>query len=93
MTSGYGKTWSGIAMAVAVSLGAAASGGIAAGAEPLKVAAMFATPIEEPWDNQIHVALLKAEKELGIEYKWSEKVQAADFARVHARIRRAAATT
>ena len=23
----------------------------------LKVAAIFATPIEEPWDNQIHVAL------------------------------------
>ncbi|TIV90283.1 MAG: BMP family ABC transporter substrate-binding protein, partial [Mesorhizobium sp.] len=41
----------------------------------LKVAAIFATPIEEPWDNQIHVALQKAQKELGIEYKWSEKVQ------------------
>jgi len=48
----------------------------------LKVAAIFATPIEEPWDHQIHVALQKAEKELGIEYKWSEKVQAADFGRV-----------
>ena len=30
----------------------------------IKVAAIFATPIEEPWDNQIHVALQKAEKEL-----------------------------
>lgn len=48
----------------------------------LKVAAIFATPIEEPWDNQIHVALQKAQKELGIEYKWSEKVQTADFSRV-----------
>jgi len=48
----------------------------------LKVAAIFATPIEEPWDHQIHVALLKAQKELGIEYKFSEKVQAADFSRV-----------
>ena len=48
----------------------------------LKVAAIFATPIEEPWVNQIHVALQKAEKELGIEYKWSENVQAADFGRV-----------
>ena len=46
------------------------------------VAAVFATPIEEPWDNQVHVALQKAEKELGIEYKWSEKVQTADFGRV-----------
>ena len=82
MTSGCRKTWSGVAMAVAVSLGAAASGGIAAGAEPLKVAAVFATPIEEPWVNQIHVALLKAKDELGIEYKWAESVAAADFARV-----------
>ncbi len=48
----------------------------------LKVAAIFATPIEEPWDNQIHVALQKAQKELGIDYKWSEKVQTADFSRV-----------
>ncbi|RUU30554.1 BMP family ABC transporter substrate-binding protein, partial [Mesorhizobium sp. M6A.T.Ca.TU.002.02.2.1] len=48
----------------------------------LKVAAIFATPIEEPWDHQIHVALQRAEKELGIEYKWSEKVQSADFSRV-----------
>src|SRR4051812_20855255 len=48
----------------------------------LKVAAIFATPIEEPWDNQIHVALLKAQKELGIDYKWSEKVETADFSRV-----------
>jgi basic membrane lipoprotein Med (substrate-binding protein (PBP1-ABC) superfamily) len=48
----------------------------------LKVAAVFATPIEEPWDHQVHIALQKAEKELGIEYKWSEKVQAADFGRV-----------
>lgn len=48
----------------------------------LRVAAIFATPIEEPWDHQIHVALQKAEKEDGIEYKWSEKVQSADFGRV-----------
>ena len=27
---------------------------------PLKVAAVFETPIEEPWVNQIHVALLQA---------------------------------
>ena len=28
----------------------------------IKVAAVFETPIEEPWVNQIHVALLKAKK-------------------------------
>jgi len=48
----------------------------------LKVAAIFATPIEEPWDHQIHVALQEAVDKLGIEYKWSEKVQTADFSRV-----------
>ena len=40
-------------------LSALALGGIAvapASAAGLKVAAVFATPIEEPWDNQIHVA-------------------------------------
>ncbi len=48
----------------------------------LRVAAVFETPIEEPWVNQIHVALIKARDELGIEYTWSESVKAADFARV-----------
>jgi basic membrane protein A len=51
-------------------------------AQAIEVAAIFATPIEEPWDNQIHVALQKAQKELGIKYKWSEKVATADFPRV-----------
>ena len=54
----------------------------AVAAEPLKVAAVFETPIEEPWVNQIHVALVKAKKELGITYDFSESVKAADFARV-----------
>jgi basic membrane protein A len=57
-------------------------GGAAFAAKPLKVAAVFATPIEEPWDHQIHVALLKAKQELGIEYKWSEHVESSDFERV-----------
>ncbi len=48
----------------------------------LKVAAVFETPIEEPWVHQIHVALLKAKKQLGIEYTWSESVKPADFDRV-----------
>ena len=48
----------------------------------LKVAAVFETPIEEPWVNQIHVALLQAKKEMGIEYTWSESVKSADFARI-----------
>ena len=84
MTKG---NWNGHSRRDVIKLGAA---GLIAGALPrhalaqdkLKVAAIFATPIEEPWDHQIHVALQQAEKELGIEYKWSEKVQTADFSRV-----------
>jgi basic membrane lipoprotein Med (substrate-binding protein (PBP1-ABC) superfamily) len=39
----------------------------------LKAFAVFATPIEEPWDNVIHQALLKAKTELGITYDFSDK--------------------
>jgi basic membrane protein A len=71
-------------------LGLAAAGLLAAGVavggasaqEPLKVASIFSTPIEEPWVNQIHEALLKAQEELGIEYKWAESVASADYQRV-----------
>lgn len=51
-------------------------------ADKMKVAAIFSTPIEEPWVNQIHEAMLKAQKELGVEYKWAESVQSADYQRV-----------
>jgi len=66
-------------LAVAMVIGAVPA---AVAAEPLKVAAVFETPIEEPWVNQIHVALLKAKNELGIVYDYSESVKSADFARV-----------
>jgi basic membrane protein A and related proteins len=69
-------------LAVAALALAVALGGPASAQDKLKVAAVFETPIEEPWVNQIHVALLRAEKELGIEYDWSESVKSADFARV-----------
>jgi basic membrane protein A len=60
--------------------GLSATGALAE--EKLKVASIFSTPIEEPWVNQIHVALLKAKDELGIDYKWAESVSSADYARV-----------
>lgn len=50
--------------------------------DKLRVAAVFETPIEEPWVNQIHVAIKQAEEELGVEYTWSESVKSADFARI-----------
>ena len=37
-------------------------------ADQTKIAGVFGTPIEEPWVNQIHVALLKAKSDLGVEY-------------------------
>ena len=70
------------ALALAAGLAFGLPSGVAVAAEKLKVAAVFETPIEEPWVNQIHVALLQAKKEFGIEYTWSENVKAADFARV-----------
>jgi basic membrane protein A len=47
-----------------------------------RVAAIFQTAIEEPWDGVIHQACLKAEQELGIEYEFTEKIAAADFEKV-----------
>jgi basic membrane protein A len=44
-----------------------------AATKELNVFSVFATPIEEPWDNVIHQALLKAQKELGIKYAYSDK--------------------
>jgi len=73
------QTLTGIASAAALT---ALGSGSAVAAKPLKVAAVFATPIEEPWDHQIHVALLQAKEKLGIDYKWSEHVESADFERV-----------
>ncbi len=54
----------------------------AAPAKKLRVVSIFQTPIEEPWDGAIHQALLRAQKELGIDYQWTEKVAGADFERV-----------
>ncbi|MCP4404683.1 MAG: BMP family ABC transporter substrate-binding protein [bacterium] len=58
------------------------SGNAVPAEEPFKVAAIFQTAIEEPWDGVIHQACLKAKEELGIEYEFTEKVAAADFEKV-----------
>ncbi|MCP4328341.1 MAG: BMP family ABC transporter substrate-binding protein [Alphaproteobacteria bacterium] len=81
---GNAKRWRGAVALFALPLAAAIAAAQDADAQDgkLKVAAVFETPIEEPWVNQIHVALLKAKDEFGIEYVWSESVTAADFARV-----------
>ncbi len=69
-----------LALVAAVLAGGPASS--AAAEDKLRVAAVFETPIEEPWVNQIHVAILQARDKYGIAYTWSESVKAADFARV-----------
>ena len=52
-------------------------------AKPFKIAAIFQTAIEEPWDGVIHQACLRAKKEIGnIEYEFTEKIAAADFEKV-----------
>ncbi len=70
---------------IALAMSGLLAAGLAGGADAqdkMKVASIFSTPIEEPWVNQIHEALLKAQKEMGVEYKWAESVQSADYARV-----------
>ena len=52
-------------------------------AKSFKIAAIFQTAIEEPWDGVIHQACLKVQKEMGnIEYEFTEKIAAADFEKV-----------
>lgn len=50
--------------------------------EKIKVAGIWTTVLEEPFIHVNHEALLKAKKELGIEYDYTEQVTAADFERV-----------
>ncbi len=69
-------------LAAAGILAVGMSSGVAMAEDKMKVAAIFSTPIEEPWVNQVHEALLKAQEELGVEYKWAESVPSADYARV-----------
>ncbi|MFQ5914641.1 MAG: BMP family protein [Nitrospinota bacterium] len=48
----------------------------------LKVAAIYSTPIEEPWIQVIHRAYEKIKKEFNIQYEYTEKVSAPDYERV-----------
>jgi basic membrane lipoprotein Med (substrate-binding protein (PBP1-ABC) superfamily) len=69
-----------VAMIILLSVSFAVS---ASEAKSFKIAAIFQTAIEEPWDGVIHQACLKAQKEMGnIEYEFTEKIAAADFEKV-----------
>ena len=54
----------------------------AGGTDQFKIAAIFQTSIEEPWDGAIHQACLTVAKELNLHYEYSEGVAAADFEKV-----------
>ncbi len=56
--------------------------GSIAAAEDFKIAAVFQTAIEEPWDGAIHQACLQVAKKPGYKYEFAEKVNAADFEKV-----------
>lgn len=69
------------AVALMVSCSPTSAPGPGAGGA-FRVAAVFQTAIEEPWDGVIHQACLKAKEELAIEYEFTEKVAAADYEKV-----------
>jgi basic membrane protein A len=43
-------------------------------AKKLTVFGAYATPLEEPWDNVIHVALTAAQARGDIDYKWADNI-------------------
>ena len=59
-----------------------AGGGQEADDGAFRVAGIYQTAIEEPWDGVIHQALLRAEEELDIQYEFTEQIAAADFEKV-----------
>lgn len=46
----------------------------AAPAKVIKVFGAYATPLEEPWDNVIHTALMAAKDRGDIEYTWTDNI-------------------
>ncbi len=44
------------------------------GPRKLKVFGAFATPLEEPWDNAIHTALMAAQDRGDIDYTWADHI-------------------
>jgi len=47
--------------------------------QKIRVEAIYATPIEEPWDQAIHDALKQAQEKLGVEYSWTDNVKPSEF--------------
>ena len=58
------------------------AGTVEAQGKRLKVAAIYSTPIEEPWIQVIHRAYEKIKGKFNLDYEYTEKVSAADYERV-----------
>jgi basic membrane lipoprotein Med (substrate-binding protein (PBP1-ABC) superfamily) len=72
-----------IALVIMIVLFSVSSSYAGSQSKAFRIAAIFQTAIEEPWDGVIHQACLRAKKELGnIEYEFTEKIAAADFEKV-----------
>lgn len=56
--------------------------GVAAQAEPLKVAGIYTVPVQQKWVGTLHRALSAAEEAGEIDYEFSENVANADYERV-----------
>jgi basic membrane lipoprotein Med (substrate-binding protein (PBP1-ABC) superfamily) len=63
-----------LALLMVFALVAGCAGGTTAKGDKLTVYGAYATPIEEPWDGVIHVALQKAEDDGLIQYDYTENI-------------------
>ena len=63
-----------LALVMILTLIAGCAGGTTAKGDKLTVYGAYATPIEEPWDGVIHVALQKAEDDGLIQYDYTENI-------------------
>ncbi|HUG60226.1 MAG TPA: BMP family protein, partial [Methylomirabilota bacterium] len=69
-------------LATTAAIGAAPLFGRAAlAADPVKVAGVHASPVENAWNSRIHEAMQSAASDGSIEYVFSEGVSATDYAR------------
>lgn len=70
-----------VLMAGAATLTMPAFGRLARAADPVKVAAVHASPVENAWNSRIHLAMRQAAEDGLIEYVFSEGVSATDYPR------------
>src|SRR5436309_9248369 len=61
-------------IALIVCLAFAASRATAEEPRPLTVFAVYATPVEEPWNAVLHAALRAAEAQKQVSYAWKDRV-------------------